>query len=77
MPINYSINLKDTMTYNSKETKSENETLLKVGPYVSIFTLLGPLPFEAQIQYDVPLTGAYAKATNTLTLQLKFFGKLY
>ena len=77
LPIFYSLNLADTMTYNGNETESDDATFLKVSPYVSCFTLIGPLPVEAQIQYDYPVMGTNSKSTSTLTLQLKFFGKLY
>lgn len=77
VPVAFNMDLADTMTYNKVETKGEESYSLGVAPSLSFFTLLGPLPVEAQVQYGLPLMGKNSTATSTLSLQLKLFAKFY
>lgn len=77
VPVTYAMNLATQSTYNSVKTDIKATNILTVGPNVSLFTLIGPLPVEVQAQYSLPLMGELENATSTLSLQLKIFGKLY
>ena len=77
LPFSYTYNLANTATYNGSSTTGNAASLLTVGPNVSCFALLGPLPVEVEIQYVYPLMGDNSGATSTLSLQLKVFGKAF
>jgi hypothetical protein len=77
VPVTYSMNLAGTSTYNAVAKDILATSILTVGPNVSLFTLIGPLPVEFQVQYSMPLMGALNDATSTLSLQLKIFGKVF
>ena len=77
LPFSYTYNLASTTTYNGTSTTGNPESFLSVGPNVSFFSVIGPLPVEVEVQYVLPLMGQNSNATSTLSLQLKVFGKAF
>ncbi len=75
LPLTFTAN--GANTYAGVEDETTAEQLLTLGPSLSLMTKLGELPVEAQVQYSLPLMGKYAQAQNTISLQLKIFGKLF
>jgi hypothetical protein len=77
LPLTYNMNLAGTETYNSKDTTIDATSILSIGPNASLFTTIGPLPVEFEVQYQLPLMGVLENATSTISFQLKIFGKVY
>lgn len=48
---------------------------LSIGPSVSFFLTSLPLPMDFELGYSLPLMGENARATNTLTLQIKTYAR--
>ena len=69
--------LAGTSTYNSKDTTIDATNILSIGPNASLFTLIGPLPVEIEVQYSLPIMGTLTNAISTISLQVKIFGKVY
>ena len=77
LPFSYTMDLGTKSTYNGTSTTSDPESLLTVGPNVSCFALLGPLPVEMELQYVMPLMGKNSSANSTLSLQIKAYAKAF
>jgi len=77
LPVTYDMTLAGTSTYNSKDTTIDATNILSIGPNASLFTLIGPLPVEIEVQYSLPIMGTLTNAISTISLQVKIFGKVY
>jgi len=77
LPFTYSMTMKGTSTTAGVDTDIDATSLLTVGPNVSLFTKIGPLPVETELQYVLPLMGKNATAISTFSLQVKIFGKIF
>jgi len=81
LPFSYTYNFANTTSYDGTSipaSTGDPESLLTVGPNVSLFAVLGPLPVEVEVQYVYTLMGKnYASPGNSLELQFKVYGKAY
>ena len=77
LPLTFETKGAGSSTYSGTKTDGDADTLLSIGPNVSLFTLIGPLPIEVELQYFYPLIAKTDTPQKTFAIQMKFFGKLF
>ncbi len=81
---------KDSVKFNlpvrytvSPEVQVEGEKvvdsgyLLTMAPQVAFFSASGVMPWEVSLDYSLPLAGQNASKSNSVTLQVKLYGRIF